>query len=242
MIKEALEYLVDLRRPDKITIDGKPYATGKLQAIRPPEVQPIKVHTLDGILDVLQMQETKEGEKFNYFINVCDPTRVNIQSCEQDEWEGLDVLCECNLFEREVFPFGRYLEIEEFVIKLQCLFEDTPSKAKIIQYIGNIRDESVSTSIDNGISQEVIIENRVGRMDKVTITPIIELSPYRTFVEARQPCNKFLLRVKHNKESLPQVALFETDSGAWKVQAVKNVALFFKEIKFIKERKIIVLA
>ena len=54
------------------------------------------------------------------------------------------------------------------------------------------------------------------------------LKPYRTFVEVEQPESKFVFRMQTG----PEMALFEADGGAWRIQAMKNIKEYLeKELK-----------
>ncbi|GET15220.1 hypothetical protein SN4111_14820 [Ligilactobacillus agilis] len=51
------------------------------------------------------------------------------------------------------------------------------------------------------------------------------LAPYRTFIEVKQPENKFIFRMKDG----PRGAIFEADGGAWRNQAILNIKTFLEE-------------
>lgn len=52
--------------------------------------------------------------------------------------------------------------------------------------------------------------------------------PFRTFIEIEQPESEFLLRAKKGYEGI-EFALFEADGGAWKKEAIDNIAAYLKE-------------
>ncbi|MDL2276354.1 hypothetical protein LJC02_01750, partial [Breznakia sp. OttesenSCG-928-G09] len=55
--------------------------------------------------------------------------------------------------------------------------------------------------------------------------PIFKVAPFRTFAEVEQPNSRFLLRVREGGE----MALFEADGGAWKLEAQNNVSTFIRK-------------
>lgn len=60
--------------------------------------------------------------------------------------------------------------------------------------------------------------------DNKIVKPIVQLKPYRTFIEIDQPESEFLLRLHDGMK----VALYEADGGAWKLQARTNIAEYLK--------------
>ncbi len=56
----------------------------------------------------------------------------------------------------------------------------------------------------------------------------MEIQLYRTFREIQQPKSKFLFRLKQSETNLPTFAFFEADGGAWKLQAVEDIARYLR--------------
>ena len=54
------------------------------------------------------------------------------------------------------------------------------------------------------------------------------LKPFRTFAEAEQPESKFIFRMRKDEDGVT-AALIEADGGAWKVQAIKNIANYLED-------------
>jgi len=49
--------------------------------------------------------------------------------------------------------------------------------------------------------------------------------PFRTFLEVAQPESEFILRL----DGSGQINLIGADGGAWKLEAVRNIAAYFEE-------------
>lgn len=62
-------------------------------------------------------------------------------------------------------------------------------------------------------------------MGNVTVKPRVTLRPFRTFLEVEQPESVFILRLNSNGE----INLISADGGAWKLEAVRNIAGYFEE-------------
>lgn len=121
---------------------------------------------------------------------------------------------------------GKYMPHEEFIIGLLTRFVDTPTRADILKLIGNIKNERVSTSSDDGVTQTVSAKQGVVLSENVPIPNPLNLVPFRTFREVPQPDSLFVLRVNGARavHGLPEVGLFEADGGAWRLQAINSVA------------------
>jgi hypothetical protein len=61
------------------------------------------------------------------------------------------------------------------------------------------------------------------------VKPRIKLAPYRTFREVDQPVSDFVFRLRGRHEGTPMCALFEADSGRWKLDAVSAVATWLSK-------------
>ena len=62
-------------------------------------------------------------------------------------------------------------------------------------------------------------------MGNVQVKPRVTLRPFRTFLEVAQPESEFILRLNDRGE----VNLIGADGGAWKLEAVRNIAAYFEE-------------
>lgn len=126
-----------------------------------------------------------------------------------------------------MFPFGRWLPLEEFNIQVMSRFTGAGDRANIIAVCGKL---SVDTSLaveDDGVSQTVQAKIGVTKLADVTLPPVVELAPFRTFAEVDQPLSKFLFRMKRDGNNV-YAALYEADGGAWRHDAMLKVAEYLK--------------
>lgn len=228
MLKEAIEYLLKLKRPETLKVGERDFSTLDLYPIKEAECSALEVYNLDSLIQYI---------KNNPDNNVDEIRIINIES-------PLRVVAESNLFgnfkQREKFVivdysdlipsinFGRYMNIEEFIIMLKSKFIVTEDLEKLIKVVGNITDENVTNYNDDGITQKVTTKTGIARVGEVALPPRIKLKPYRTFVEVEQPESEFLLRAKKGYEGI-EFALFEADGGVWKKEAINNIANYLKE-------------
>ena len=89
-------------------------------------------------------------------------------------------------------------------------------------------DESVKTYGDDGVSQQATVKSGVTSVASVKVPNPVTLKPFRTFAEAEQPESKFVFRMRKNDDGV-KAALIEADGGAWKVQAIQNIANYLDE-------------
>jgi len=71
----------------------------------------------------------------------------------------------------------------------------------------------------DGVGQQITVKEGVSMATTVNFQNPVPLQPRRTFSEVDQPESNFTLRV--DKEA--KVALFESDGGAWKIDAVNYI-------------------
>jgi|SRR5690625_885925 len=238
--KEAIEYLMDQGiKPDERYIGF----TDQLGNVRnfiidnhgdAIEVQPktnfaqeLKVGTLTGFIDFMK---SKDRFYETTYIHIEDERTVSVVS-------GLDGLgnrerlitavAEVPEFEYEYFHGS-----EELIIALQSKFVANADRDILLKVIGNIKEENVRNTGDNGFSQAVTVQTGITSVNNVKVPNPVTLAPYRTFLEVEQPESEFVFRMKDG----PRAAIFEADGGAWKHKAIQNIkeylgAAFKEEIE-----------
>lgn len=123
------------------------------------------------------------------------------------------------------FPFNEFLGMEEFNIALQSKFVANDHRAILLQVVGNVSEDNVRNTGDDGVSQAVTINQGVASKAAVKVPNPVDLAPYRTFLEVTQPESQFIFRMKDG----PRGAIFEADGGAWRNQAIVNIREYLKE-------------
>jgi len=257
MLKEAMAYLVSVaeRASNKpIDIGQRKFWSSTGQEILPRRADMVAtVPTLEGLLSILDSYEMARYEtviedgmaliggdeipvissKKNVQIVVKSPTCVAVMSPPDPVHSSREIViqADCNV---TPFPFGRYMDIEEFIIKAQCMFANSPIKNQLISHVSTICDEQIVTNTDDGISQSVVRKDSVGRKERAEMSPMMVLHPMRTFPDVDQPSSLFLLRIQKG----PQAALFEADGGQWEADACKAIAEYLRSDERVKDMKI----
>lgn len=222
MDKTAIEKIEAMSKPNTIGIGGRMYTDKRIFAVEEPEVDSVALSTLSGLVDIVKQERQKFPEKL--VVHVVSPYKVNVYSSIRNsdrsrgtpyvcKWDGVDV------------DLDRKMDYESMMIMLKSRFVQTPEMLELVKLLGNITEQNSAQVSDDGFSQKVVVRKGIALKDNKTINPIIKLRPYRTFLEVEQPESEFLLRLSEGA----QVALYEADGGAWKLEARKNIANYLRE-------------
>ncbi len=228
MIKEAIDYLLKLKRPETIQVGDKNYSTIEITPIKEAESMPIKVYSLRSLVEYLK-KDPDSYEKETKIINIVGPTKVIVQSSIFGAFKQRENFIVADYSELiPNFLLSQYLSIEEFIIMLKTRFIMTEDLEKIIKLVGNIQDENITNYNDDGITQKVITKTGIARVEETALPPKVKLRPFRSFPEIEQPESEFLLRGKKSCDEI-KFALFEADGGFWKQEAIINIAEYLKD-------------
>ncbi len=220
MIKEAIEKILSLSSINTTTIGDQVFTNSDLRRVSDAVTDTLKVRNLQGIVDYLK---NNFDSKLPVIIHVISPTQVNVVT-----GFNRDLSRSCLVEATALLPeirFGAFHDVESFNILLQSCFVDTDHKFRLLSIVGNVVDEKVVTVGDNGISQQVTAKAGVATVEPVILPNPVYLKPFRTFVEIEQPESAFVFRMKDG----PSAAVFEADGGAWKLDAIERIKLYFNE-------------
>jgi hypothetical protein len=235
MIKEALQYLVDLGNTRLETIGNQVFSTQKMYPVEEATPAAINVRSLSGLVEYLQ---SKFDGDLQLMIHVSSPTEVVAFSTFNRDYNRNHFIKATAMLPE--MSFGRWYDTEEFIIKLQSCFVKNGDRDIMLKVVGNIKEEAVSTVGDDGVSQTVVAKTGVATVANVVVPNPVVLAPYRTFVEVTQPESDFIFRM----QSGPKCALFEADGGAWKLTAMYRIKAYLEEELHweIENGKIVIIA
>ena len=204
-------------------IDSLTYLPAGFKRVEAPEPAPLEVKTLTAVVDYIRSDADLDRAGGPVFLHVIDHSTVAIRSMlyKFDAVRETFLIAKC---QPPAFPFGRFLETEEFIIGVQAMFEDVSDRATILSLMGNIKEENVQNTGDDGISQKVTAKAGVSLVTNVKVPNPVVLAPFRTFSEIEQPRSPFVFRL----QSGPKAALIEADGGAWKNDAIIAISEFLK--------------
>lgn len=221
MDRTAIERIEELCEPHIIGEYGYEYCDKELKVVKTPKAETIRLHTLSGLVQVLR----KEHINFDapVIVNVDCEEYVRVFSAIDNVDRGREIPYDVAAEIIEI-PFNRRLDYETMMITLKSKFVETPELLELVKLLGTITEENSATASDDGFTQAVVVRKGIAMKEGKTVKPIVKLKPYRTFSEVDQPESEFLVRLSDGA----QVALYEADGGAWKLQARRNVAEYLK--------------
>lgn len=192
-----------------------------------PRPNSIGIKSLTGVLDFLEFNIDKLSID-DLMLHIVDHTDVKIVTNVHGKQNERHTVLNASLDDFDVFQFDRYIEQEQFIIKMRSMFNSTEDLETIIRYTSKIDRAASVTTEDDGITQNVNIKQGQSgvRTEREIVPSLVLLEPYRTFPEAEQPASQFLFRMKTENETV-KCALFQADGGTWRNQARINIKNFF---------------
>jgi len=226
MLKEALEFLVSLKETKLVEVNGEKYSTEELKHVPiiydpTPVTRAIEISTLTGLVDYIKENVDKLTGPLVVHIN--SPKSVSVYSELRPDARRHGYI-ECKAWTPEI-KYGSFIDVENFNIMLQsCFLQNEHSKA-ILKVVGNIVEENVSSTSDDGVSQKVVAKTGIAKVAEIEVPNPVILCPFRTFAEVDQPESKFIFRLQAG----PKAAIFEADGGIWRLYAMQNVKAYLAE-------------
>ncbi len=223
----------DSTKPELVEIEGVTYTNQKLHDPRTmkPESDTLKIHTLTGIVDYIKAN--KDALKLDeHMIQVLSPVLVKLVSKLSDHWKCRDLILQAHHVDTINIFLNDYHAAEWFNVSLQCLFGPSEDKDKILSIIGNIREESVRTTADDGTTQNVTAAAGIVKVADVAVPNPVYLRPYRTFPEVDHLMDptEFVLRMRPSgTDDKPKCALFGADGGRWEIEAMQRIRTFLAD-------------
>lgn len=221
MIEKAINKILSLGGTTSEEINGRLYSNGPagIIPIKPPKAEALEINTLTGIVDFYG----DSGAKLDMIAHVIDHKTVALlERVFTDEWLTRSMYLKA-VHESPVFPFGRNMDVESFIINLQAMFVPDENTSAILKIVGNIKEEAVNQHCDDGVTQSVTARVGIARLESVPVPNPITLRPYRTFMEVEQPASTFVFRMTGGKGQQPSCALYEADGRMWQLEAIKNI-------------------
>jgi hypothetical protein len=225
MLKNFVEYLLQLGNVRQEQIGSQIFTTQPVNLIRQPTPDAIVVRNLSGLVDYLKSNYDNQPP---VLVHVESPTTVNVYSTYNRDMQR-NVLLTAKALLPEI-PFKQFMDAEQFNILLQSCFVPNEDRASLLAVVGNIQEQNVATVGDDGVSQQVTAKTGVATLSPVLVPNPVHLKPFRTFVEIEQPRSQFIFRMRTG----PQAALFEADGGAWKLDAIHAIKVYLQNTLIVE--------
>lgn len=236
MLKDAMAYFLEQCKAQMFEVDGREYSSKQLYPVKDPRVSSLDVNSLESI--VYYIKNVDENKHLPYLLHIEDYNKVSLFGPICDCWQSRDHFMTAKS-DRVVFPFGRFMDTESFIINLQTNFHHTDDLDSVLKVVGNLRDENVRQLGDDGVSQMVTIRTGIAAVGDARVPNPVSLRPYRTFLEIEQPESKFVFRMRDGGSC----ALFEASGDLWKSDARTSIKEYFesKLSEEIEQKKVILL-
>ncbi|END2396712.1 hypothetical protein ABLY00_000477 [Listeria monocytogenes] len=225
MLQEAIEYIVGLKnRKEVVMVEDRKWIDTDLTEVKDPLATQLCISTLTGLVDYIR--SNFDGQE-KCLVHVVSPTEVELLGLLNKQQNRNKFVCAEAIIPN--FSYDSFYDTETLNIKLQSMFLTTLDRDIILQAIGNISEENVKNTGDDGISQVVEIRQGIKKNDVLVPNPV-KLTPIRTFSEVEQPSSQFVFRMKDG----PFGAVFEADGKSWRNEAILNIANYLKA-ELVKE-------
>lgn len=236
MLTELVDRLLELS-PQLEDVGGHKYLVSDKGAmlIKPPKIETKNFFSLTQLIGWLQACNlvhkasgaTDVGE---VLINPTSWDAVEVFQLEPNEVGEYEYLARSSfkgLF--ELFPDGKELDQEEFMIKSQACFVQTEDLKELIKLVGKMNRGRMTEGHDDGVSQQVTMKAGVHLSSSAVVKNPWMLRPYKTFPEVPLVDVPYFLRLHQSGEEVPEVSLHECDGGQWKVALAKNLRKWLQD-------------
>lgn len=221
MLKSAIEFLMNSGKTELLKVKDQTYSTSRLNLVSELHPSELNISTLTGLVDYVKANVDKFDDTF--LIQVISHKSVKLLSPLMSDMSR-NCFIEC-VAETPKITFDSFINIEQFNIMLQSCFLPSVDRDTILKVIGNIKEENVRNTGDDGISQTVTAKVGIAKVEDIKVPNPVELVPFKTFVEIEQPIIKYVFRMQDG----PRAALFEADGGAWKLKTMLTIKEYLEQ-------------
>lgn len=226
-LKEALEYIVELKEPTITEVCGHTFSDKSLHRVdNIPRASAIKMTTLSSLVDYIKSSIDLMP---CMIIHVQSPTHIEMYSALNSDRQR-ECLVEVDA-QIPSFAFNQFMDHESFCINLQSKFLDNSDtdKALLLKFAGTAEAGTIAEYGDDGVTQKATVKSGIASKCEAIVPNSVNLQSFRTFVEVEQPQSSYVFRMKQNKYDGIDCALFEADGGAWKIAAMKSIKIYLEE-------------
>ncbi len=195
-----------------------------------PDPRELKgIYTLSGLVDYLKGDVDGHFQRHEQLlVIVTSVDRVEVWTPVHGETRTRTLLAVCT-FERPRITLNDYMDQERFSVMMQTHFDEGENRANVLRIAGNIRMQGDVELADDGVTQKVTVKDGITLVNDMQIINPVMLAPHRIYPEIEQPSSPFILRVRKGGNNGAEIALFEADSAAWKVEAVRMIGNWLRE-------------
>ena len=235
MLKEAIEKILDIAKPEVTEIDGNNFIIRPEGAVQIHEdidlPAELNLNSLDALVKMLRVEAAAIsdvaaiGEGGPIFVSVASHENViAFMSPGPDTRWQRPYLYRAKATDVPGWESQVQLGFEQAIVALQTRFQKSLDFEYAMQILSQITTGGKMTFNDNGIATTIVTQKGVSLASNMAIKPIVTLRPYRTFHEVDQPEGLFLIRISERG-----ITFTEADGGMWKLTARKTIKAFLEE-------------
>ena len=229
MIKEAIDRIISLNKPETIEIAGRIYKSSNYTPALESVPSILNIQSLIGLYDyVVKKVDAVNPETFIIHIKEYNHVELTTDCFGKFEQRRPCVSARCDNID---FNWGVYYDWEDFVIKLQTQFKKTPALTNLLKLVGGLQSKSSEELSDNGITQKTTVKSGISFVEEIEIDNPFNLEPFRTFAEIEPTKSPFIFRLKKGNKT-PLCGLFPADDRVWKLDAIEKIKVFFVNAGF----------
>ncbi|MEA4875304.1 hypothetical protein [Anaerorhabdus sp.] len=228
MIREAMQWIeskvLDAQKKDEVMIRDDIYTEKELTLVLPHvnKCKTLSVNNLSMLITNVKNEIKDDVHNLPLILNVEEKRVTCLTSYDVNKERQVPFVADAEVPQ---ISFNDFISVEKMIIQLQTCFKDNENKANLISMISKLSKDTKVEMEDDGITQRVIAQEGISVKGTVTLPPLVKLVPQRTFYEAEQPEQMFLLRIDGNC----RVALYDADGGAWKYQCQQSIIKYLSD-------------
>ena len=142
--------------------------------------QVLKINTLSGFVKYIKANLDREESPL--IVHVKNEATVYLKGLLEVDGSRETLAAAQAIVPR--FDFDYFMDTEEFNIALQSKFVPNEDREILLQVVGNVSEENVKNTGDDGVSQAVTINQGVASKADVKVPNPVLLAPYRTFLDS----------------------------------------------------------
>ncbi len=220
MTRDALKWIAEQAAPNVVEINEERYTDKSLERIEKDlRAKTLEMHTLSSLVDYIRAGV--DEIKGRMLLHVVSPERVELISCLDRDRKRETIAAASAMIPD--FAYGRFYDHEEFLIALQAKFVKNADRELLLKFAGTVEKGTVAQYGDDGVTQKATVKSGISSKTDALVPNPVFLTPYRTFTEVEQPGSAFIFRMRDDQSGV-KCAVFEADGGAWRYEAVENIA------------------
>lgn len=204
----------------------------------PPMEETVTCSTLDSFAALVLEGQERAASALR--VHIRSPTVVEAVQRDPDPYGRRLVAVRAQVDVTHAFPFDRYLDAEDFIVRLQTGFLpyardgaecETGDLSAVLALAGSLRPEKLTTLEDDGVTQVATVRRTAGRLAASAVRNPVALYPLGvTFSDIAPPRWRLILRLKQDGEALPQLAIFRCGDDGWGIELRRNIARKLVEV------------